>query len=138
MVTKSLRGLKKNPILISLGDWSIEFNKLYIYILYFTALYPLLISPGYVIIISEILKMGHWVLKCHVSLFSVSKIFLIFFSLRKTKTNLHFWYLKFGTFKWINEQQRHWYAAPVYLQNLDIEGAWPCFDHRLWDARRLT
>jgi hypothetical protein len=26
---------------------------------------------------------------------------------------------------------RHWYGALVYLQNLDIEGAWPCFDHRL-------
>ena len=26
---------------------------------------------------------------------------------------------------------RHWYNAQKYLQNLAIEGAWRCFDHRL-------
>ena len=27
---------------------------------------------------------------------------------------------------------KHRYRTPVHLQNLDIEGAWPCFDHRLY------
>ena len=27
---------------------------------------------------------------------------------------------------------RNWYRAPLYCQNLDIEGAWSCFKHRLF------
>ena len=30
---------------------------------------------------------------------------------------------------------RDWYRAPVYLQNLDIEGAWSCFNHRLFSFK---